>query len=228
MAIAYDNVSSTHVNANAGTTVTWSHTVNANTNGYLVVGVGYKDGDALGVTGVTYNSVAMTPLADGGAAGGTNRAYLFGLKLPDTGAHDVVVTFSGTGTSSTCGALSYTGVDQTAPVGTKQEANGASTVAGVTVTSATGEVVVAAACWEQSGTPTESGTRRWKIDGGDDASAATGGGQDRAGAASTVMTWTFGGNNWFSAAGIPLKPAGAGPTTSVRDMIGRGVVPFAR
>ncbi len=91
-----------------GTSLTWSHTC---TGSNLLLSVGlWVDSTATDVvTGITYNSVAMTR---------ANRAtidifnqVLYYLVAPDTGAHNVVGSFSSS--SVVGGSASYSGCAQT-------------------------------------------------------------------------------------------------------------------
>lgn len=97
--------------ANGGSTgpVTWSHTCSGSDR-LLLVGI-KTYGSADPVTGVTYNGVAMTQLKK--VDGGTNDVfnYVYGLLSPDTGAHDISISYTG-GQYVSATAGSYTGVLQ--------------------------------------------------------------------------------------------------------------------
>lgn len=110
--ISFDNSSSS--SGNAISSLTWSHTVNSNANGILIVGVDIEGGAT--ITGITYNSVALTPDATLGnfLARGSRNGGLWYLMTPSTGANNVVVTLSGSSGNGLHGAaVSYTGVKQT-------------------------------------------------------------------------------------------------------------------
>jgi len=99
--------------------VSWSHTVASDANCLVVSQAGYDSvaGDAE-VTGVTYNSVALTKGAGVGGSGTTVQASVWYLIDPvggtfDGDPHDVVVTCDGTPTSIyriCCGSISLKGV----------------------------------------------------------------------------------------------------------------------
>lgn len=107
----------------SGTTVTVPITVANNGNRVLVVGVGSDtiSGDC-SASSVTYNGVALT-LIDGGryanqAPGDPTDDYisLWYLLAPDTGAHNVVVSFTNTPSNGASAvAISLYGVAQRAP-----------------------------------------------------------------------------------------------------------------
>lgn len=87
-------------------TETWAHTCTG-TNLILLVGVWSRTTD--GLTGVTYNGVAMT-LAAKNVAITNSFAYLFYLIAPATGTHNIVVSSTVEMIGS---AISYTGASQT-------------------------------------------------------------------------------------------------------------------
>ena len=95
MAIARDS-SNSHQNFNDPGPQTYSFT---NTAGnLLLVGVVLRDkGDTL--TGITYGGVAMT-LVDKVNYSGTSSSYLYYLLAPATGANNVVISYTGTGSDA--------------------------------------------------------------------------------------------------------------------------------
>jgi pectate lyase len=127
--ITLDGVSSA-TNTAATTTLSWSHTLTADTgsNRALIVGVVAR-GSSLakyGITSVTYNGVPMISLdataveAGSGTFNYTKQFYLLDAALPVAGTYTVLVTFVASQTTSnnpSGGAISLTNVDQVAPVG---------------------------------------------------------------------------------------------------------------
>lgn len=105
MTIAFD---ATSTGTAASTTLTVSHTCSGSDRA-LVVGVVGRTADE--VTGVTYNGVAMTQIGKK-AETGSRYVYLYYLNAPATGAHDIVVSASGSAYLE-LSAASYTGVLQT-------------------------------------------------------------------------------------------------------------------
>lgn len=126
-----------------GTTLTHSYTMGSVTNGYLLVGVWSRlDAGEPTVSSATYNGVAMDILQTLQVASG-GRLTLCGLKNPASGTHNIVITMSGSISKMGIGVTSWGGVNQTTPTGTPVTNSGDnSTPATVTVSSATGEVVV--------------------------------------------------------------------------------------
>lgn len=134
--IAFDAKSEANT---TGTSSTWSHTCTGS-NRILFVGVGTDfSGDV--VTGVTYNGVAMTQVNKQATTGANNYyAYVYMLVNPDSGAHDIVVSASGSYNLRTA-AASYTGALQTGQPDATNKATSNTTEQSVSVT------VVAANSW---------------------------------------------------------------------------------
>ncbi|MGQ0579354.1 MAG: DUF6701 domain-containing protein [Betaproteobacteria bacterium] len=152
----------------------------------------------------------------GTATQGTNvRTVLYGLVNPTAKTATMRVTLSaGDGGGTFVAVSSFTGVDQTTPLGTPATATGAvATTPTVTVTSATGELVIdAMGTKETTGNKTAGAGQSEIWDGfsGD----ADGAGSTNAGAASVVMSWTGGVTEEWAIVAVPLKPA-AGSATSL-------------
>lgn len=139
MAIAFDN--STNLGEVESTSLTTAHTCTGD-NLLLLVGV-RLGGSTDDVTGVTYNSVAMTRLKYNINDSSPNNTptYIYGLLSPDTGANNVVVTRGSSGFILAV-ASSYTGVKQSGlPDSTAENETGTATSIAVTTTT------VADNCW---------------------------------------------------------------------------------
>lgn len=108
MAIAVGNTSGGY---SSGNTRTQSHTIASGSDRVLVVSAMTQGGS---VTGVTFNSVAMTLLDSQNTTAGAQFASIYYLINPPVGTYNVVVSASGA--SYTFAAnCDYTGVDQTTP-----------------------------------------------------------------------------------------------------------------
>lgn len=94
--------------------LTFSHTCSG-TDRILFVGCwGGQSGKTAGITGVTYNGVAMTEILSTVPTGPTVLIQkLFYLVNPSTGTNNVVVTRTGTGIYTWGHSVSYTGASQT-------------------------------------------------------------------------------------------------------------------
>ena len=118
--ITYDNYT---LSARANTdTITFNHTCTGS-NRILIVAV-HIDNDDETVSSVTYNGVNLIYIgrATSPAGIGDNRTELWYKVGPTTGENEVVVTLSGAN-DCVAGAISYTGVDSSTPIGTPATAN---------------------------------------------------------------------------------------------------------
>lgn len=107
MAIARDT--SKMFSSGASSSLTTSYTCSG-TNRLLMVYAFRENSET--VTGITYNGTAMTLATS--KAQGTSTAYAYYLINPATGANNIVVSFSGASSNCIAGAISYTGVKQSA------------------------------------------------------------------------------------------------------------------
>lgn len=188
------------------TTPSWSHTCTG-TNLLLVVTVGWRHQDpGNAITGITYNSVALTQLGTT-SNGEFATAEIWYLLAPATGTHTVAATFTDLARAH-LGAVSYTAVNQSTPLGTYASNTGTSTAPSVTVTSATGDVVIAVGA--ERGTETfttgASQTMRWEADAASNVSAQC---DDEAGAASVVMDWSTDDSQEWVAVGVSIQALAA-------------------
>ncbi|PJE64865.1 MAG: hypothetical protein COU90_01205 [Candidatus Ryanbacteria bacterium CG10_big_fil_rev_8_21_14_0_10_43_42] len=114
--IAYDATSNSGSKLNVSS-FNWSHTTSG-TNRLLVVGVAMNDSTDSDrtVTGITYNSVAMTNVREDDNDADNNSTSLWYLANPSSGANTIAVTLNGTNSGATGAAISLTGVDQLSPL----------------------------------------------------------------------------------------------------------------
>lgn len=111
MAIARDATTDGSFSAIASLTHSYSHTCTGS-NLLLIVGVAADPGGTDTVTGVTYNSVAMTKIGASQNSTGEGVLTMWSLLGPATGAHNVAITRTGSVDRIYSGAVSYTGVKQ--------------------------------------------------------------------------------------------------------------------
>lgn len=122
------------------TSVSWSHTVNAGSDLLLVVGVSI-DNDNDYPSGVTYNGVAMTNIANQAVSNGSfGASSAWQLVNPATGANTVQVTYA---IADTFGAnsISFSGVDQASPIGDIDQNTSSSASWSPTLTTTSGDYV---------------------------------------------------------------------------------------
>ncbi len=114
MAIAHDFSSTAQVSGSSS--LTWNHTVTGS-NTYLVVS-GFLNQTGVTITGITFNSVAMTlideysPITGWSISAVNYHLSVYGLKNPASGTHSIAITGSSTADIAGVGE-SYTGVSQT-------------------------------------------------------------------------------------------------------------------
>ena len=118
--IAFDASSST---SGSAASFTFAHTVSG-ANRLLIVGVTIRTDVGQTVTSITYSGAALTFVRADTFAGSV-RSELWYRIAPATGSNNVVVTLSASAKAAT-GAISLTGVDQTAPLDAQNGATGTS------------------------------------------------------------------------------------------------------
>lgn len=93
MALTIGNISNNITNPSGGS-VTFSHTQNTGTNGYIYVYINMGNAEPA-PTGVTYNGVSMTLVNTSSGDSSFNiKNYLYQLANPATGSNSVVVSFT--------------------------------------------------------------------------------------------------------------------------------------
>ncbi len=139
-AIAIDT-QSTGGQTTSANNLTWSHTVTG-TNPMLWVGVGEEN--ANDITGVTYNGVALTGLTQSNTPTGAGFSQLWYLVGPATGAHNIVVSRTGTTGRLVADAASYTGAAQS---GQPDAQNNSTATAATSYNVGNSATVVASNAW---------------------------------------------------------------------------------
>lgn len=219
-ALAIDAVSSGA--ANGVTSLTYSHTVSGSDR-LLIVWVSWYHTIAF-ITGVTYNGVAMTEIPSGSANSSNYQIAGYYLVSPALGTNNVVINFSQSIFGTGAGSLSFTGVDQTNPLGTAVAATGGTSTPSVTVSANAGEIVSDGLCIIHNGTLTVGGgqTQQWNaIDSGGNIKYA---GSTEAGAASTTMSWSNSTAQLWAQGAVPVKPAASASTAvPLRTLLGSGL-----
>ena len=187
--------------------MTISHTTSGS-NRLMLVGVSISHASAAPpVSTVTYNGVSLILVDAQATSDGFARVEIWKLVAPDLGTHDVVVTLSGTPGGATAGVMTFTGVNQSTPLGPFASNQSDSASGSATVTSAANELVFAAIVVESSTNldlvPGAGQTERWDLF---QAVKNNGGGSTKAGAASVVMSWTWSSADKWAIGGVSIKP----------------------
>lgn len=217
-AIAFDAAANSGLHGTAAS-YSYNHTCTGS-NLLLVVAVAFR-GSSGTVSGITYNSVALTNVANASNSVLARRISYWYLFAPSTGTNSVAVTFSvAPTTDSIATSVSYTGVDTTAGgPDASNNASGTSTAPSVNVTTVAANcMVIDAMATTVVITGVGSGqTARVQDQGG----ANIRGNMSEEGpvAASTTVTmdWTLGSSvNWAIGA-ASFKPAtGGAPAVNPR------------
>lgn len=224
--VAFDAASSA-TRTSAGTTLTASHTFGGS-NRAALVNVTLFNSTHLTATSLTVggSSTGVTLLhedANGVNTDDRKHHVVYRVVAPASGAQSVVFTASGSFSDGAIEVVSLTGVDQTTPTGTVATAEGSSAAPSVSVTSASGELVVDAVCgFFPAGTVTTDASQTQRVEneswGGNDAIAAM---STEAGAASVTMSHTLGSSAEWSIAGVSFKPVSAASTV-LNPISGKG------
>ena len=193
------------------TSLTISHATTGS-NRLILVGVSLHNYADESVSGITYNGVPLI-LVDSRANATDARVEIWYLIAPPTGPANVVITF-GTELSShaRAGVMTFTGVNQSTPLGTFAWAIGSTSPATINVTSAANELVFDTVASEAQSEPFTltvgaGQTERWNsaIMGYD---RFLGAGSTEPGAASVTMSWSItpASSVPWAIGAVPIKP----------------------
>ena len=213
-------------------TLTFSHrTTTTGSNLLLVVGVSLNitNQTAAAVTGIKYNGVALTLIGSHNDGGNTRRVEMWYLLNPPTGNLSTVVSVNIPSTKTvgvSAGATTFTGVDQTVPLGTFVSADGAAgTASQLDVPSVVNGMILdtLAIGGNRTATPAGPQVSQWNqtssnlIGASNDPPDVTGVGSSRTGAPSVPLSEAFSNTSNWSMGAISINPTTAdiGVTTSV-------------
>lgn len=214
-AVTFDQTN--HLAADA-TAQTVTLTVTTGTNPAIMVGVSWTGTTTIST--VTYAGVTVPAVTGASGANGTTaHVAIFCLANPTTGSsQNAVVTMSGATTSFAVGVASFLGVNQTTPCANGTFASGTGTSASLTITSATGDVVMDTLAAGGSSVAVSGGQT---LDWHDALAIVDGGGSHVAGASSVTPSWSQSSAVWAYAAVNVQAPAGAAAPTRL-SLLGVG------
>ena len=214
------------------TTGTYTHTVGTGANRLLVVVYLMNITNAPGsnIGSITFNGTSLTQWGAANNSTNTRRAEIWYLLNPPSG------TFNGTlvqnNTSGTlnvgavAGIISFTGVDQTVPLGTFTSAGGtAGTYSQMYVNSVVNGMVLDGLATGGDQTITVPGPQvtEWNVNSGGTAAQGflQGSGSARVGAPSVPLSETFSGTSDWEEVGVSINPTAAdiGVATSVGSAV---------
>lgn len=178
-------------------------TIGSRSHLVLVAQVTFEEPSGISGLTVTWNGVGMTQIV--GVDTGTSQAYLYGLVNPATGNHTLAASWTGNA-AATINGTSFYNAKQTGGAttfyGAQSTSSGGSSPMSVTVSSATGDMVIGVCQGEYSTTtPTTNKTKLY----GEYRGYADGAGAYCAGAASITMTFTAGGATLYAVAACGIK-----------------------
>ena len=183
------------------------------TNRILMVGISYRNSTSQTVSTVTYGGQTMTQVGTTATAtSGSGRMYIYRLLNPPTGANTLAVTWSAALTyGAVVGAVTYSGVDQTTPLGAYASGTSTTSTISVAVASGTGQTVFGVVDGRSTAvfTPTGLWSARPFTNTAGAAQSST------AGTATVTLTWTGAGTGSSlrsCAGGVSLKPATSAST----------------
>lgn len=166
MAWSFDAVSSDNKRGTPSSTHSWSHTIGSGSDRLLIVEITIEDTAGTTITGVTYNSTAMTLVTS--KAEGSNYAsmwYLLDASLPTTGAYTVEATASDAVTEWESAAKSYADIKQQAAEATATNSVNTGTTVDTNITTITNNALlvecVCSSVGAQTFTPDDGQTERY-------------------------------------------------------------------
>jgi uncharacterized repeat protein (TIGR01451 family) len=213
-------------------TVNFTHTTANTTNRLLIVGVSMNITNAptSGVVSVTYNGTPLNFIGAHNDTGNTRRVEMWYLLNPLNGANLAIVVnvgiTAGQMVGVVAGATTFSGVDQTVPLGTFVSADGANGGnSQLDVPSVVnGMVLDTLAIGGNQTVPTISGPQvsQWnRTSSGTDPPGVTATGSSRAGAPSVPISEIFSGNTNWDLGAVSINPTAAdiGVTTTVASAV---------
>jgi len=208
--IAVANVTTNTLNGTGNLTI--AHTTSAGDKRLMIVGISCEDDNENGgiqVTNVTYQNRTLSQLI----RRQQNEAYseIWYLLDPPTGAGNVTITRIRTeaADSIAAGVITFTGVDQTTPFGTPGGANGNSSSASLTITSAVGEVAVDVFAMDdgRTATPGAGQSTFWNIrtESGNDGVRAVA--TSKPGTNLVTFSYSASAVDWWALCAVSIRPA---------------------
>jgi prepilin-type N-terminal cleavage/methylation domain-containing protein len=206
--VTADNTTSGSIDGLSSITI--SHATSG-TNRLMLVGVTFNNDNNETVTSVTYNGVALT-LKGTETNSDDARVEIWSLVAPDTGTHNVVITFSAAlAQEGIAGVMTFNGVDQSTPLGSFYSVQGDDTAtASLDISSAEGEFVYGVIAAEYDALTSGSGMdEQWNMS-VDGTSTNGAGGTTNCGAATVPMSWSLvaeaSPSNHWAIGGVSIKP----------------------
>ena len=208
LAITANGTVASAITASGVTSLTFTATVAAGTNTYMVVEVADQNLGA-GVSSVTYDGTALTSI---GTESGNEVVALYGLKAPATGSYSVVVTFE----ASTYAAARRDDLQRSEPDHTPADFTGVSgngKTSSIAATSAVNDLELDVTYWNSDPSGYSAGgsqTQQWEQSDSNLLGVST----TAAGAASVTMSSTVSTSENYQQAAVALQPAALTASTT--------------
>ncbi len=186
----------------SGNSLTIPHTTSGS-NRLMLVGFSIEDNQDRQVSSMTYNGVSLS-LVGSREISGKPHIEIWKLVNPPTGSHNVIINLDGLQDKGMVGGVvTFTGVDQTTPLGTFASSTGEASQASVNVSAAIGDIVFATVMrWHNPLGNVGSGeTQQWKLD----YDKTHGGGSTETATSTSVnMSWSESSQQW-AMGGVAVK-----------------------
>lgn len=210
-AIAIDAASGNTKASGGGNSITVAHTATGTgTDGLLLALCGINTGGGTSFTGMTWNGTALTQL-ETLINSSSLRVDIWYLKAPAAGSFNMVAS-TDNDLATTCHVLTLTGVDQTTTFGTEITGTGSNSAPSVTVTTASGELVVDIVAWNVGGGQTPGANQTQRDSARSLSTVISTSISTQAGADGGVMSWTQNGTVAWIQIAVPVKAAASAVT----------------
>ncbi|MFZ1721290.1 MAG: hypothetical protein WAU07_02180 [Microgenomates group bacterium] len=217
-AVTYDAVTTS-------TSASFSHTTSGSDRVLLVYTYAFNANVDPDVTGITYNGVSMSKVTESSIQYVANRyieVQVWQLVAPATGSNTVSITYAGTYTKTSASAISFTGVDQSTPIGSSGTNSSTNAHPSVTFSTTNSNSIIVGGSLSRGGdtdpfTPGMGVTERWDFATGVNVNTDLGlwGGQkDAPTATSYTIDSTGAVSDAMVIAGVELNEAVSGVTIS--------------
>lgn len=216
----FDNSASTKGTATTSlTTAAW---LISGTNRLLLAGMGWSAATPPNYSSVKWGGSGGTSLTQVGTTVALNfgKCAMARLIAPTAASQTLFGSLSGTTDEMCLGGASWTGIDQTTPLGTSNSATGTSTAPSVNVTSVSGDTVQDM-MYAGTGNSTNiikdaTQTLIWEQESIGSAPSLNGGGEsyEVASGTSTTMSWSIPESQDWVIMGVALKDVAAGGGTT--------------
>lgn len=239
--VTFDAKGNATVGTGTASSLTVSITVASNSDRYLGGFASHRGGQS--VSSATYNAVALTARVDTGSSVSARVSFLDQVA-PSTGTNNLVFNFSAA-TNAVGGGHSLYGAHQTSPrraTGNAQAATSAGVTEDITTScsSAVGDIGISGLCLDTFSSSASTGmtlntpdvdyTSDWYTDNYViSTNNRAGGGYHTSGVAGTLsITHNVTSIGTGGGQGYAMVLASIQPSSALKDIIGMGIIPFAR